>query len=112
MIRRTISLPVLALVVLVTLIAHDAVMAADPHEPEASHHALYGTGDDAPEANCHLPDSLRPAPPDGPTPDTSSVILIAALMMPLRQEIGHIVPGVVPGHPQDVRRAFLQVYLN
>ncbi len=110
--RRTKSLPVLALVVLLTLIAHDAVMAAGPHEPWAAHYVLHGAGDDAPETNCHLPDSLRPVPPDGPAPDTSSVILIAALMMPLRQEIGHIARSMAPGQPPDVRRAFLQVYLN
>jgi hypothetical protein len=110
--RRTISLPVLALVVLLALIGHDAVMAAGPHELEASHHALHGAGDNAPKTNCHVPDGLRPAPPDGPTPDTSSAILIATLMMPLRQEIGHTASGVAPDYPPDVRRAFLQVYLN
>lgn len=110
--RRTISLPVLALVVLLVLIGHDAVMAAGPHDPEASHHVSHGMGDVVPIVTCDVPDGIRAAQPDFPTPDTSSVILIAALMRPLRQEIGHIASGVVPGHPSDVRRAFLQVYLN
>lgn len=111
MTQRAISLPVLALLLL-ALVGHDAVMAAGPHEAEASHHAEHDTGDMPSGISCHVPEGMRATPPDLPAPDTSNAILIAVVLMPLRQEAQPIVTGMEPDHPPDVRRAFLQVYLN
>lgn len=112
MTRRAISLPALAPVVLLVLVGHDAVMAAGPHEPGASHHAAHGSGDMASGMTCHVPEGIRATPPGLPAPDISSAILIAVVSVPLRQQVRQITTGMEPDHPPDVRRAFLQVYLN
>lgn len=113
MTQSVISFPVLPLVVLLALLGHDAVMAANPHGgAEMSHHAARGAGDMASDMTCHVPEGIRATPPGVPAPDTSSSVLIAVVLMPLRQEVRQIATGMEPDHPPNVRRAFLQVYLN
>lgn len=122
LLRRVI--PLLALLTLITVVGHDLLMAADAHQgtgpvtvhasSSASHvhghhaehdaHAIQGacTGLEAARQGTGWAVDL-----DGP----------GAIVTPLQADLA-LQPGplvawsIPPGDPPDVRRAFLQVYLN
>jgi hypothetical protein len=102
--------PDVVLAVLMVLVGHDVLMAADPHgsvpSPEA--HAI---AHETSEATCHLPEVVRPDPPDRPEPAVPCMIGDAMLTQ-LRVDAGRVSWADPPGAPPDVRRALLQVFLN
>jgi hypothetical protein len=106
------SRPVLALVVLVILFGHDALMAADPHGRDSAHHADRETGAVVLEAHCHEPEGTRTVSPDWPLADAFSAMVPTDAVLPPHRELDPVTRGPAPGYPPGVRRAFLQVYLN
>jgi hypothetical protein len=110
---RRIPFPEIVLAVLMLLVGHDVLMAADPHGVAASHEAHSAgykiSGDN--EATCHLPEGTRPDPPDRPEP---AVVPISAIGVSTQHRVdtGRASWADPPGSPPDVRRALLQVFLN
>jgi hypothetical protein len=102
----------LALVVLVILFGHDALMAADPHGRGDSHHAGHSGSEVVLETQCHTPEGTRTVSPDWPLVDTFSAMVPTDAVLVLPREIVPVISGPAPGYPPGVRRAFLQVYLN
>ncbi len=104
------SLPAIALAVVLVLLGHDALMVANPHA-EASSHGTPATGELLP-APCVLQDV---APATSPGLSTAQMSHAACMVLPivLQQELRvERVWQPAPDHPPDVRRAFLQVFLN
>lgn len=106
------SRPMLALVVLLVLFGHDTLMATGPHGQDVSHHASHQADGAASGSECHAPEGVRTAAPDGPVADTSTSAVSTGMAHMCFPEIRAIAWGTEPGAPPDVRRAFLQVYLN
>lgn len=123
----------IALALLLTVLAHDTVMAGDPHaagEHAGGHHAsvsmpAHHTGlattplaehdGERLVAGSHLPCgptiAVRPGSVLELLPDPEAT----ALIRPLRADSAPLhapVDGEEPAHPPDVRRALLQVFLN
>jgi hypothetical protein len=108
-----IPFPEIVLPVLMLLVGHDVLMAADPHGVAVSHEAhpaAYETSADD-EVTCHLPEGMRPDPRDGPEPAMASTIVVGFLTQS-RVDAGRVSWADPPGSPPDVRRALLQVFLN
>jgi antitoxin (DNA-binding transcriptional repressor) of toxin-antitoxin stability system len=129
----------IALLLLFTVLAHDAVMAGDPHS--ASHHSIHtSASNDAPlvhrtgivphtsmpvtaphhgapvliaghEAPCGQVVALRPPAPPDFLPDREATGIIRVLSA-AEVTVAEPVRRDDPDHPPDVRRALLQVFLN
>lgn len=109
--RRHSSRPVLALVGLLILFGHDAVMAANPHG-QPSVHAEHTVEHDPVENRCHIQEGVRPAHfdlSDVPFLNLSPHLLPAEFLSVAAR---WSVCDTSPGFPPDVLRALLQVYLN
>jgi hypothetical protein len=128
---------IIALLLLLTMLAHDTVMAGDPHavshhqahaqrsgggsaETGGPHHAsmtadgLAGHGPvllEAGESPCGPVISLRPPSPPDLLPDRGTAGLIRSLPVD-EASVTAPVRRDDPDHPPDVRRALLQVFLN
>lgn len=105
------SIPGLALVGLLILLGHDALMAADPHGQPAAH-AEKAAEHPMSVSVCHLQEGDRTAPSGAPDPQTAHPaihVLPAAVLAPQLAHVSWLEP---PGHPPDVLRALLQVFLN
>ena len=104
------SLPAIALAIVLVLLGHDALMATNPHA-EPSSHGASTTGEPLP-APCAL---LDVAPAASPGLSTAQASHAACMVLPivLQQEMRvERAWEPAPDHPPDVRRAFLQVFLN
>ena len=106
-----ISIPALALAGLMILLGHDALMAANPHGQTAAHSQ---TADEHPSPGsvCHFQEGDRTIPSGAPDPQTAHPaihVLPAAVLAP---QLAHVSWMAPPGHPPDVLRALLQVFLN
>jgi hypothetical protein len=122
----------IALALLLTVLAHDAVMAGDPHHAghdASDHHAspampAHHTGTASSiaghdggylVAGSHVPCgpmiAVRPGTVSDLLPDPAT----HSLIRPLRADSAPMqapVDDEEPAHPPDVRRALLQVFLN
>ena len=118
---------------LLVVLGHDTLMAANPHamatgtRPEAqvtaahaSHHTTHHqavvdapdpVGEPAGHAPCGTLHGVRPQPAPDLVPD---VVSDAALVLPVPAPARMAAAPTwdVPAHPPDVRRALLQVFLN
>jgi len=104
------SLPAIALAVVLVLLGHDALMVANPHAGPNPHSAP-ATGEPLP-APCVLLDVAPAASPGLSTAQAShaACMMLSLVLQPeMRVERAR---ELAPDHPPDVRRAFLQVFLN
>lgn len=137
--QRVVGMPwshikLIALALLLTVLAHDAVMAGNPHHgttQTVEHHAAAAMN----AAPMEMPGAMAEAAPDGPAlnaasetpcgatvavrPGSGSDLLLnreaGALIRPMTADAALVLPpvhGEEPAHPPDVRRALLQVFLN
>lgn len=105
----------IALGFLLTILGHDALMAADPHSfANAGHGGRAGHHEFPPP-----PSDIDCGPITGMHQKTSNTLDVddaaVAPSLPSRiEELGSFRPhwSIAPDHPPDTRRAFLQVYLN
>ena len=124
----------IALILLFTVLGHDAVMAGNPHAASHQHHehqlsaahsghGTSGFGETVPDAGGPLlsPEGERPCGsldalrPPAPAPDLLSDRIDAGIIQPrVADRLPRRAPdrGNEPDHPPDVRRALLQVFLN
>lgn len=109
--RWTKSLPALALAGLIILLGHDAIMAANPHERPVAHVEEVGEHT-SPESVCHLQEGARTTPPDVPDPQPANSAIHVLPVAALAPQLAHVSWMEPPGHPPDVLRALLQVFLN
>lgn len=105
------SLPALALAGLIILLGHDALMAANPHGQAAAHVEEAGEHT-SPESVCHLQEGARTTPPDVPDPQPAQPAIQVSPVALQAPQLAHVSWMAPPGHPPDVLRALLQVYLN
>jgi len=104
------SLPAIALAIVLVLLGHDALMAANPHA-ESSSHGAPATGEPLP-APCMLLDVAPAASPGLSTAQASHAACMACSIAPQHEIRVERAWELAPDHPPDVRRAFLQVFLN
>lgn len=103
-------LPVATLVTLVLLLGHDAMMATDPHGQASArehHHVM-----EQEASSCLAIEGARVDRPDLPAPDGAAADFPIVLASVPGQPPSDIAWREAPGHPPDVRRALLQVFLN
>lgn len=109
----------IALAMLLTVLGHDALMAADPHA--SSNAGFHSHPDhDAHDHDASAPvDTIQCGPATGIHPTLSRTLDVdnaaVAPSLPSRiEELGGFRPhwSIAPDHPPDTRRALLQVYLN
>jgi hypothetical protein len=122
----------IAFALLLVVLGHDALMAANPHamaspRPEVattghgSHHGAHrddvtdpghaSGGEQGEHSPCGTLHGVRPQPAPDLLPD---IVADAALMLPVRPpaRMASAPTWDVPAYPPDVRRALLQVFLN
>ena len=108
--RRRSRFSLLALVLLSFLLGHDALMAADPHQQEPPTHTH--AAEIPVVTSCPVPSGIQPTVQELPLP---TLVTIAVVMPPLLIpviECERISWAMPPDTPPDVRRAYLQVFLN
>lgn len=105
-----ISLPVAALVTLVLLLGHDALMATDPHGQVSPHEQHQVVEHEA--ASCLAIDGARVDRPDVPALADTAMDVPGTLVWTSARTTGAVRWWAAPGYPPDVRRAMLQVFLN
>ena len=111
MLRSLWPFPVLVFMVLI-LGGHDVLMAADPHTSGAHHSVGHDASSQALAVVCMAPDGVPAASSDVPMPGICRIVILGAMTVPGHREISWVSWGEPPDHPPDVRRAFLQVFLN
>jgi len=99
----------IALGLILTVLGHDALMAADPHpSTDAGHHE---SPVPASETKCGSITGMHPKTSNPLDVDDSA--LSHSLPRAIEQLTGFLPHwSVEPDHPPDTRRALLQVYLN
>ena len=106
------SIVAISLGFLLTLFGHDVLMAADPHPAgtagQGEHHDSPAPPDDI---ECGPINGMHLKPPY--LLDVDDAALAHSLPRTTGERTGFLPHwSVVPGHPPDIRRALLQVYLN
>jgi len=100
----------IALGLILTVLGHDALMAADPH-PSSTDAGHRESPLPAHENECGPTTGVHSKAANGPDVDDSTM---APLLPRASEELTGFLPhwSVAPDHPPDVRRALLQVYRN
>jgi hypothetical protein len=109
------SIALISLGLLLTMLGHDALMASAPHPLAPAGHTSHAGHHEFPAP----PDGMECGPTAGvhPKPSTSFDVTDSAMSHALPWATDEIIGffphwSVAPGHPPDIRRALLQVYLN
>jgi hypothetical protein len=105
------SIPALALAGLLILLGHDALMAADPHGQPGAHAGEAGEHP-SPQSVCHFQEGDRTTPSGAPDPQPAHPAIHGRPVAVLAPQLAHVSWMAPPGHPPDVIRALLQVFLN
>ncbi|HVL25724.1 MAG TPA: hypothetical protein VM450_16665 [Thermomicrobiales bacterium] len=113
--RAAAHLAAIALGMLLIVLGHDAIMAANPHA--AGHGAAHASAPhvvapDHQDVPCGPTIGIRPQPGDDLDATGHLPALIVADALPLAARPALPITWVDPDHPPDVRRALLQVFLN
>jgi hypothetical protein len=108
---RRAYLPALALLGLLVIFGHDALMAADPHgrSSASAEHAPVHTST---EVDCHLQEGVRTEPSGVPDSHATRCVLH---LLPIESYASHLEQVSwtdPPVQPPDILRALLQVFLN
>jgi hypothetical protein len=105
------SLPALVLAGLLLLLAHDVLMAANPHGQATTHgeHAAEHTPIESP---CHFQDGARTVSPGEPAPRLENIATHVLPVEAFVPRLAYVSWHETPGKPPGVRRALLQVFLN
>lgn len=102
----------IALGFLLTILGHDALMAADPHPFANAGHAGHHEAPVPPnDIECGPTTGMHPKPSTTLDVDDSAT---SDSLPPASDERTGFLPhwSVAPDHPPDIKRALLQVYLN
>lgn len=109
--RRILTLfPAIALAVVLLLLGHDVLMSANPHMETATHDS--SATDGSSPVTCvqlDLAPAMSPGIPALEAPSAATAVRSDALPHLERPSRAW---RPEPDHPADVRRAFLQVFLN
>jgi hypothetical protein len=103
-------LPAFALAMMLVVLGHDALMAANPHaqSPASADHA----GHEPLDAACQQQEGVRPGSLDVGAHDIPGHAVLPPQLVLMRHVHADVAWDAPPRHPPDVSRALLQVFLN